>query len=77
MLTNDKSMIMNALAMKYLPLETQSNDHQMLNTSPQNSSARNTPPINSFNQLNGNATRSPSTDMSITSYRYLEKYGLL
>lgn len=65
MLTNDKSMIMNALAMKYLPLENQSNDHQMWNSSPQNKLTRSTPP------------KSPSTDMSITSYRYLEKYGLL
>lgn len=79
MLSNDKSMIMNALAMKYLPLESQSNEHQMLNSSPQNNSARNggTPPINTFNQSNGIATKSPNTDMSITSYRYLEKYGLL
>lgn len=77
MLPNDKSMIMNALAMKYLPLENQSNDHQMLNLSPQNKFARNAPQINTFNQSNEIATKSPSTDMSITSYRYLEKYGLL
>lgn len=70
-------MIMNALAMKYLPLESQSNDHQMLNSSPQNNFAKNASPINPFNQSNGIATKSPSTDMSITSYRYLEKYGLL
>lgn len=81
--TTDKSVIMNALAMKYLPIEQrqQSSPHhaslpitnqvtltQTMTTAA--GAAYNTAP-NRLNQLN-----SPS-DMSVASYRYMEKYGLL
>lgn len=65
---SDKSMMMNALAMKYLPNEIQSNEF----------STRNEATDKLLNHSNNeHPTRKPLTDMSITSYRYMEKYGLL
>lgn len=97
---NDNSVLINALAMKYLPCEM--NSTPPLNTI-QNATVQMTTPtnvrtmsaaemqpqitpvtptttVNGFvmnrpNELDANKT--PNTDMSITSYRYMEKYGLL
>lgn len=73
---SDKSMMMNALAMKYLPCDlNNSQSPKAIHTNTLNSSA---------SAMNGSAMSRQSefdsrtnTDMSMTSYRYMEKYGLL
>lgn len=75
MTSTDKSMLMNALAQKYLPIEaSQSNSsrspiHNGVTQSKMASDATISPQQNNFNfqreQFNSD------------SYRYLEKYGLL
>lgn len=63
----EKSMLMNALAMKYLTNEQSPTDRtpsRPTSTSPRLADANNAPNC------------SPS-DMSMASYKYMEKYGLL
>lgn len=82
-------MLMNALAMKYLPRDL--NNSQSPNaflkgvTQATTTSTGNTA-TTTTQTVNGQASKRPNeffdgkkmnTDMSITSYRYMEKYGLL
>lgn len=96
--STDKSIIMNALAMKYLPCDLnnsqspKSSQNAVTHTTPINT-ARNaapttastptTPPStspihdhsdNRHNEFDG---KNYTTDMSVSSYRYMQKYGLL
>lgn len=61
-------MMMNALAQKYLPTDLQMSNFNspthVLKTRP-------------LEANNSNVQKDPNADMSITSYRYMEKYGLL
>lgn len=87
--STDHSMMMNALAVKYLPCDL-NNTHspkltngvtQTMTTTTTATSTRSaaiTPtngmPVNCHSELNN---RVSNTDMSMSSYRYMEKYGLL
>lgn len=65
--------MMNALAHKYLPMEFQMSDFQCPNAS--KPKAFNIEAIDS--NLMKETPNNLNTDMSMTSYRYMEKYGLL
>ncbi|XP_055315368.1 protein PF3D7_1417600-like [Sitodiplosis mosellana] len=78
----DNSMLMNALAMKYLPCDL-NNVHspklangvtQTTIANTRNATPTNGPSVNRQCELNN---KHSNTDMSMTSYRYMEKYGLL
>lgn len=76
---------MNALAMKYLPCDLNKQSPKLLQngaTHTANISARNAPigaTENGYvaNRFNDFDCKNINSDMSITSYRYMEKYGLL
>lgn len=81
-------MLMNTLAMKYLPCDSNNAHSPKLVqnavthvTATNTRSAPTTPstPLNGFsnNRATGFNASNSNTDMSITSYRYMEKYGLL
>lgn len=72
--SNEKSIMMNALAQKYLPMEFQTNNVYSPNSS--RPTAFNMT-ANDSNARDDTAKDLPTTDMSMTSYRYMEKYGLL
>lgn len=62
--------MMNALAQKYLPIDQQishfNSPAHVMHTRPVNVEAN-----------NSNMAKDRNADMSMTSYRYMEKYGLL
>lgn len=80
----DKSAIMNALAMKYLPIEQQ---HHRQQSSPNRASpatnqvtltqTMTTAAVAAYNTTPTTNQHNSPSDMSIASYRYMEKYGLL
>lgn len=103
---NDNSVLINALAMKYLPCEMNGTppspflrNATLQMTTPTNvrtttaaevqtqmTPATPTTPASTSTTVNGfvmnrqndlDGSKTPNTDMSITSYRYMEKYGLL
>lgn len=83
--STDNSVLMNALAMKYLPCDLNNSQSPKL----LQNGATHTAQINAHNAIGATANgitanrlndfdcRNINTDMSITSYRYMEKYGLL
>lgn len=83
--SNENSMLMNALAMKYLPCDLnntsspQSSRNGVIHATATNTRSAPTTPLNPI--PNSRPIRfdnkHSNTDMSITSYRYMEKYGLL
>lgn len=95
--STDKSIIMNALAMKYLPCDLnnsqspKSSQNAATHTTPINSARNATPmtattpttpttsPIHGFfeNRPHEFDGKNRNTDMSVSSYRYMQKYGLL
>lgn len=78
--------MMNALAMKYLPCDS-NNSHsprlsngviQTTNTNIRSATATPTPTNGaSVNRQSEFNNKNSTTDMSMASYRYMEKYGLL
>ncbi|XP_031617730.1 uncharacterized protein DDB_G0286175-like [Contarinia nasturtii] len=84
---SDKSMMMNALAMKYLPCDLNNSQSPKFVSNEVNHTATmtNTHHNATVSTTNGHLMSRPSefdsrnttTDMSMTSYRYMEKYGLL
>lgn len=81
----DNSMLMNALTMKYIPRDS-NNAHspklvQNAVTHTVNTNIRSAPVTPTIGISNDRLTefngKNSNTDMSITSYRYMEKYGLL
>lgn len=76
----DNSLLMNTLAMKYLPcnLNTQSPKFVRNGATYTTNHSHKPPTIEtSVNHQNECISRHANTDMSMTSYRYMEKYGLL
>lgn len=69
--TTEKSMLMNTLAMKYLTNEQSPN--QFRNDLTPNKPTATSPHIIDSN----NAINCSPSDISMTSYKYMEKYGLL
>lgn len=68
-------MLMNALANKYLQIEGQPNDGQLPNL-PQHRVMQ--PHITYLDAATEQSqTATAKTDMSISSYQYMQKYGLL
>lgn len=72
--SSEKSILMNALAMKYLPIERPAQTTTAMSTPMLNEMTPKRPSPTLTNSTGNN--RSPS-DLSIASYKYLEKYGLL
>lgn len=93
-------MLMNALALKYLPCDSNNSPSPKtilkgvtqatanIRTAPTSTATTTTttPPATSSPIINEHTSKRPNdyfdgknlnTDMSITSYRYMEKYGLL